>query len=1184
MTEHKLLTLIESARQQQWEELDLSGRYLTELPAALGQLSHLKILKLGYNDRTRRPNYLTTLPGTLANLKNLQSLDLSRNQLSILPDWLGQLTNLRSLYLNGLRLSTLPEWLGQLTNLQTLHLSYTNLRSLPDWLKHLVNLQSLHLSYTNLSTLPSWLGQLTNLKSLHLNYNKLNTLPEWLEQLNGLQSLDVSYNNITDLPRSLRQISSLQALHLCNNNLSLVPDWIDQLTNLQSLDLRQNNLSSLPQSLGQLANLHSLDLRDNHLSTLPEWTGLTNLHTLYLSYNRFNTLPTWLKRLTNLQSLHLRSIHLNKLPDWLGQLSNLQFLDLSSNNLSSLPLWLGQLHHLQVLHLSYNNFRALPEWLGQLTNLHALHLKANKINTLPDWLGQLINLQSFSFGGDILNRSDLSQLPNWLDRLTNLQSLQLRYNKLSALPEWLGQLTNLQSLDLSSNNLTHLPDWSGNLNNLQTLDLSYNKLTSLSPWLRQLTGLQSLDLSSNNLHTLPQWLEELSHLQSLDLRYNKLSMLPDWHGRLTNLQSLHLSSNNLTTLPEVIVNLPQLQWLALHANPISEPSPEVFGEALTSYGPADIDAIRRYYTQLHEAGEATFYEAKLLIIGEGGAGKTSLARKLQEPTTDLRPEEESTEGIEIFTWHFDLPSHISKGRYHVNIWDFGGQAVYFATHQFFLTKRSVYVLVTDTRRQHTDFYTWLKLQETLGAESPILLLKNRNRRHGNLFTIENLPQLRERFPNLKELFELDLNHVPHEAAWPKLLRELKHRFLCLEHVGKPRPRTWVNVRRLLSKERRDTLSRQQFLQLCYEQGIRRQEDALQLSDYLHHLGDVLHFQQDAVLDDIVILKPTWVLDAVYRVLDNKGIVNNYGRFTYNDLHSLWHEARYNGHHHQLLRLMQNFQLCYPLPEQGDTFIAPQLLSDDNVPAYEWDNTDNLQLRFRYPVFMPYGILSRAIVKLHHRIEEQKLVWRSGVILHDGYARAELLELRGESEIRIRIAGHNKRDLLMEVVRALDDLHRGFPRLRYEKHIPCICSTCVILDEPHFYALEELRQRLANSKGTIECKNPPYEDVPIRCFLDDVTTLTKEQPLDRDTVFNIIYGDYVAEGGKQTSQGDQIIVGNIEASSGLAIGREARASVRSNQDNTLTEKNFVELMRLAMVQLPLIGRLFGPDDRPPSTTA
>lgn len=83
-----------------------------------------------------------------------------------------------------------------------------------------------------------------------------------------------------------------------------------------------------------------------------------------------------------------------------------------------------------------------------------------------------------------------------------------------------------------------------------------------------------------------------------------------------------------------------------------------------------------------------------------------------------------------------------------------------------------------------------------------------------------------------------------------------------------------------------------------------------------------------------------------------------------------------------------------------TYIAPQLLTIES-PTYAWEESENLQLRYAYPLFMPRGILSRTIVKLHQRIEEQRLVWRSGVILNDGYARAEILELHGEQQIRMQ---------------------------------------------------------------------------------------------------------------------------------------------------------------------------------------
>ncbi|KAA3656070.1 MAG: GTPase, partial [Chloroflexi bacterium] len=703
----------------------------------------------------------------------------------------------------------------------------------------------------------------------------------------------------------------------------------------------------------------------------------------------------------------------------------------------------------------------------QLTNLQTLDLSSNNLSELPEWLGQLTNLQTLD-----LSNNNLFKLPEWLGQLTNLQTLTLRSTYLSELPEGLGQLTNLQTLTLSSNNLFKLPDGLG-----------------------QLTNLQTLDLSNNNLFKLPKWLGQLTNLQTLDLRSTYLSELPEGLEQLTNLQTLDLRSNNLSVLTVVVGNLPNLHTLYLGENPISDPPLEMLGDALKPNSQTNLDKIRRYFRQLSEAGKAYLYEAKLLIIGEGGAGKTSLACKLKTPDASLCPDEASTEGIDIVNWQFDLSQNHNVDQYHVNIWDFGGQEVYFATHQFFLTKRSVYVLVADTRRQHTDFYNWLRMQEMFGGDSPVILLKNRNRRHGNRFSIENLPQLRERFSNLKEVVELDLDSVPNDAGWTQLLRELEHRFMSLEHIGVARPRTWVQVREYLGDDKRDTITIQDFLEICTDQGIQREADALQFCDYLHHLGDILHFQDDPLLRELVILKPTWGLDAVYRVLDNEKTVENWGQFSYADLFTLWHEPEYAGHQHQLLRLMQNFQLCYQLAGQQDMFIAPQLLHED-VPEYEWEPIDNLQLRYRYPVFMPRGILSRAIVKLHSRIEDQKQVWRSGVILNDGYARAELLELRGESEIRIRISGRHKRDLLMEIVRALDDLHYGFTKLRYEKLIPCNCKACARLTVPHFFRLDKLRGRLANRKRTIECENPPYDDVNIRELIDDFDSVEYDSRRDR----------------------------------------------------------------------------------------
>ena len=124
------------------------------------------------------------------------------------------------------------------------------------------------------------------------------------------------------------------------------------------------------------------------------------------------------------------------------------------------------------------------------------------------------------------------------------------------------------------------------------------------------------------------------------------------------------------------------------------------------------------------------------------------------------------------------------------------------------------------------------------------------------------------------------------------------------------------------------------------------------------------FKEDILLKKWVILKPTWGTDAVYRVLDNEQVIANDGCFNDEDLTRIWHEPEYADMQAELLRLMLNFQLAYEIPGQRDHYIAPQLLPVEK-PDYEWDETDNLILRYTYQ-FMPKGIITRFIVAIHHR--------------------------------------------------------------------------------------------------------------------------------------------------------------------------------------------------------------------------
>jgi internalin A len=653
-----------------------------------------------------------------------------------------------------------------------------------------------------------------------------------------------------------------------------------------------------------------------------------------------------------------------------------------------------------------------------------------------------------------LAMDSIRELPEEIGQLSNLTSLDLRSNQLEKLPDSIGQLTNLTSLNLSSNQLCQLPDAIGQLINLNYLSLRSNQLTSLPESIGQLIRLEILDLSNNNLTALPDSIGQLTNLTTLNFRSNQLLELPESVGELSDLRIIHIGNNSLINIPLEVV----------------------------AHGGI---AIRDYYRQRLEEGTNRIYEAKLLIIGEGGAGKTTLANKFIDSNYVLKLEgtptpEKSTEGIDVL--HLDF-LHPSGNPFRINLWDFGGQEIYHATHQFFLTKRSLYLLIADTRQDNTDFNYWLEIVELLTEASPTLIVKNEKQDRPCEI---NENQLRGRFPNLEKILPTNLAT---NRGLSEILTAVQHHISQLPHIGQPLPKTWVNVRKDLETDSRNYISQDEFLTLCDTHGFKRHADKLQLSSYLHDLGVCLHFQEDDLLQRYVILKPAWGTTAVYKVLDTPKVRAAFGHFTSEDLKTIWADEQYAPMRPELLQLMKNFKLCYEIPHEPKTYIAPQLLSP-NQPDDEWDNTENLILRYQYE-FMPKGMITRFIVEMH-RLIDSELVWKDGVILKSDDTRAEIIEARYRNEIRIRLSGKIKKPLLETIRHEFRKIHDSYGnRLRYQEYIPCNCSVCNRSQTPHAYDLHRLQERLRNDRYEIEC-DISYQMVNVRGLIDD--TIGRPQPV------------------------------------------------------------------------------------------
>lgn len=284
-----------------------------------------------------------------------------------------------------------------------------------------------------------------------------------------------------------------------------------------------------------------------------------------------------------------------------------------------------------------------------------------------------------------LSGENIKSLPKELGKLANLTVLDLSINELTSVPPEIGELTNLKELNLYDNQLTSVPPQLGKLTNLTWLDLSNNQLTSLPPQLGKLTNLMGFYLFRNQLASVPPQLGQLTNLMVFNLSNNQLTSVPPQLGRLMNLTELDLDNNQLTSLPAEILELNmEIKWkweagkkgIFLAYNPWEKPPVETIKRGK--------DAIRAWFEALEEEGGRRLNEVKVLLVGYGGAGKTSFVRRLT--TGKFKKNEPKTHGVKRTDWKTKADGEDIT----VHFWDYGGQGIMQATPGFLFTTLLIY--------------------------------------------------------------------------------------------------------------------------------------------------------------------------------------------------------------------------------------------------------------------------------------------------------------------------------------------------------------------------------------------------------------------------------------------------------------------------------------------------------------
>ncbi|WP_073110916.1 leucine-rich repeat domain-containing protein [Hymenobacter daecheongensis] len=302
-----------------------------------------------------------------------------------------------------------------------------------------------------------------------------------------------------------------------------------------------------------------------------------------------------------------------------------------------------------------NSVPQKPEIIQQLEKSYQIELTEHKREDAERYMhgaGYLLNekgqIVSISFPeGDIIDTTPL-------EKLIDLVHLSLTRNKVKNI-EPLQKLIKLEYLYLGGNLIQDISPLI-QLNNITRLAIWDNPIEDITP-LQNLIKLEQLYFQNTNSNA-PSFLSSFPHIQEIGASDNNITTL-EYFRNFTKLKMAMLDGNSIEDI-SILAKINKIRDLDLNNNLIKEISKDVaqkydWLEGTTTYirrraglqlfnnplrfPPMSVielgkDATRNYYNTAEKFGHAPLSEGRIIVVGDGSAGKSSLIDRILHNSFD----------------------------------------------------------------------------------------------------------------------------------------------------------------------------------------------------------------------------------------------------------------------------------------------------------------------------------------------------------------------------------------------------------------------------------------------------------------------------------------------------------------------------------------------------------------------